>query len=53
MIFDDFVRGSGTVVPNGKDTAGLSKASLLLNTADSLLKDRGDLGGRGLGLGGI
>jgi len=41
------------VIPDGKDTSGLSETSLLLNTADSLLKERGNLGGRGLCLSGI
>ena len=40
-------------IPDGKDTSSLGKTSFLLNTTDSLLEDRGDLSGRGLGLGGI
>lgn len=42
-------QGKGDV-PDGKDTSSLSKASFLLNTTDSLLKDGGNLGGSGLGL---
>lgn len=37
-------------IPDGQDTAGLGEASLLLDTADSLLEDRGDLSWGGLGL---
>lgn len=37
-------------IPDGKDTTGLGETSLLLNTADSLLEDRGDLSWGGLGL---
>ena len=40
-------------VPDGEDTAGLGEASLLLDTADSLLEDGGDLSRGGLGVGGI
>ena len=40
-------------VPNGEDTAGLGETRLLLDTADPLLEDRGDLGGGGLSIGGI
>ena len=39
-------------IPDGQDTAGLGEASLLLDTADSLLEDRGDLSWGGLGLSG-
>lgn len=38
-------------IPDGQDTAGLGEASLLLDTADSLLEDRGDLSWGGLSLG--
>lgn len=41
------------LIPDGKDTASLGQASLLLHTADPLLEDGGDLGGRGLCIGGI
>ena len=40
-------------VPNGQNATGLSETSLLLNTTDALLQDGGDLGGLGLGLGGV
>lgn len=40
-------------LPDGKDTAGLGKARLLLNTANSLLEDGGDFGGSGLRVGGV
>jgi hypothetical protein len=40
-------------VPDGEDTAGLGETGLLLDTADPLLEDRGDLGGGGLSIGGI
>lgn len=40
-------------VPDGEDTAGLGKAGLLLNTADSLLENRRDLGRGSLCVGGI
>jgi hypothetical protein len=49
----NFFKGSGDDVPDREDTTGLSKASFLLNTADSLLQDGGDLGGSGLGLRGV
>ena len=42
------VSGASVDVPNGEDTAGFRKARLLLNAADALLEDGGDLGGRGL-----
>lgn len=41
------------IVPNGKDAASFGQASLLLNATDSLLKDGGDLSGRGLSVGSI
>lgn len=37
-------------IPDGEDTASLGQVGLLRDTADSLLEDGGDLGGRGLGL---
>ena len=40
-------------VPNGQNATGLSETSLLLDTTDALLQDGGDLGGLGLGLGGV
>jgi hypothetical protein len=40
-------------VPNGKHTSGLGEAVLLLDTADPLLQDGGDLGGGGLRIGGV
>lgn len=40
-------------IPDGEDTAGLGEAGLLLDTADALLEDGGDLGGGGLSIGGI
>lgn len=40
-------------IPDGQDTAGLGEASLLLNTADPLLEDRGNLSWGGLGVSGI
>lgn len=40
-------------VPDGEDTAGLGETRLLLDTADPLLKDGGDLGGGSLSIGGI
>jgi hypothetical protein len=40
-------------VPDGEDTAGLGETGLLLDTADPLLEDRGDLSGGGLSIGGI
>lgn len=40
-------------VPDGKDTSSLGKAGLLLDTADPLLQDGGDLGGGGLSIGSI
>jgi hypothetical protein len=44
---------SGIDVPDRQNTTGLSETSLLLNTTDALLQDGGDLGGLGLGLGGV
>jgi hypothetical protein len=44
---------SGIDVPDGQNTTGLGETSLLLNTTDALLKDGGNLGGLGLGLGGV
>lgn len=35
-------------IPNGEDTTSLSKAGLLGNTTNALLKDGRDLGGSGL-----
>lgn len=40
-------------IPDGEDTTSLSKVGLLLDTANSLLKDGRNLGGRGLGVGGV
>lgn len=40
-------------IPDGKDTASLSETGLLLDTANSLLEDRRNLGGRSLGVGGV
>lgn len=40
-------------VPDGKHTSSLSEAVLLLHTADPLLQDGGDLGRRGLCIGGV
>lgn len=40
-------------VPDRKDAAGLGKASLLLDAADSLLENGRHLGRRGLRVGGI
>jgi hypothetical protein len=40
-------------VPDGEDTAGLGETGLLLDTADPLLEDGGDLSGGGLSIGGI
>lgn len=40
-------------VPDGKNTSGLGKVGLILDTADAGLEDRGDLGGRGLGVSSI
>lgn len=42
-----------SLIPDGKNAAGLGKASLLLHTTDPLLKDGGDLSRRGLRVGGI
>lgn len=53
MLFANVCRGSGTVIPDGKDTSSLSETRLLLNTTDSLLKDGGNLSGGGLGLSGV
>lgn len=38
-------------IPDGENTAGLSEVGLLLYTTDTLLENRRDLGGRGLGFG--
>lgn len=43
----------GIDVPDRQNTAGLGETSLLLNTTDTLLQDGRDLGGLGLGLGGV
>lgn len=40
-------------IPDGEDTTSLGKVGLLLDTANSLLKDGRNLGGRGLGVGGV
>lgn len=40
-------------IPNGKDAASLGQARLLLDTANSLFEDGGDLSRRGLGVGGV
>lgn len=40
-------------VPNGQNATSLGETSLLLDTTDALLQDGGDLGGLGLGLGGV
>jgi hypothetical protein len=40
-------------VPDGKNATSLGKVVLLLDAADPLLKDGGDLGGGGLSLGGV
>ena len=40
-------------IPDGEDTAGLGEAGLLLDTANALLEDGGDLGGGSLSVGGI
>ncbi len=37
-------------IPDRQDTTGLGKSSLLLDTADALLEDRGDLSWGSLGL---
>ena len=38
-------------LPNRQDTASLGETSLLLDTADALLENRGNLSRRGLGVG--
>lgn len=43
----------GSDIPDGEDAASLGKASLLLDTADPLLEDGRDLGGRRLRVGGV
>jgi hypothetical protein len=40
-------------VPNGQHTSSLGEAVLLLDAADPLLQDRGNLGGGGLRIGGV
>ena len=40
-------------VPDGEDAAGLGEAGLLLDTANPLLEDGGDLSRGGLGVSGI
>jgi hypothetical protein len=40
----------GLSIPDGENATGLSKASLFLNTANTLFEDGGNLGGSGLGL---
>jgi hypothetical protein len=40
-------------IPDGKDAASLSKARLLLNTSNALLKDGRNLGRGSLGVGGV
>lgn len=40
-------------IPDGEDTASLSETGLLLDTTNSLLEDRRDLSGSGLGVGGV
>lgn len=42
--------GSGGYLPNGENATGLSKTSLLSDTADPLLEDGRDLGRGSLGL---
>lgn len=44
---------TGSDIPDGENAASLGKASLLLDTADPLLEDGRDLGGRGLRVGGV
>jgi hypothetical protein len=43
----------GLHIPNRQDTASLSETRLLLDTTDSLLEDRRDLSGSGLGVGSV
>lgn len=43
----------GIGVPDGENTSSLSETGLLLDTADPLLEDGGDLGRGGFGFGGI
>lgn len=52
MCFSNIFRCAG-LIPDSEDTSGLGEARLFLNTTDSLLEDGGDLGGGGLGVGGI
>ena len=40
-------------LPDRQDAASLGKSSFLLDTSNSLLKNRGDLGGSSLAFGGV
>jgi hypothetical protein len=44
---------SKEIIPDGEDASGLGKTSLLLDTSNSLLQDRGHFGRGGLGVGSI
>ena len=44
---------TGDTVTDGQDTSSLGEAVLLLDTADPLLQDGGNLGGGGLRFGGV
>lgn len=49
----DSCRSRRCGVPDGENTSGLGKTGLFLDTTDPLLEDGGDLGRRGLCVGGI
>lgn len=52
-MMDRRVGEGGSDVPDGEDAASLGKASFLLDTADPLLEDGRDLGGRRLRVGSV